>query len=76
MSEAPELSPHPDDRAFLRRLFLVLALAGVVKDPPPDPDAPPAEPSTFPGWWVALLIAGGVVLLMWVLSVIAAPGVR
>ena len=30
MSETPELSPHPDDRAFLRRLFLVLVLAAVV----------------------------------------------
>lgn len=29
MSAPPELSPHPDDRAFLRRLFMVLVLAGV-----------------------------------------------
>ncbi|MBX9899049.1 MAG: AI-2E family transporter [Qipengyuania sp.] len=30
MIEPPELSPHPDDRPFLRRLFLVLVLAAVV----------------------------------------------
>lgn len=30
MSGAPELSPHPEDRAFLRRAFVLLALAGVV----------------------------------------------
>ena len=30
MSERPQLSPHPDDRAFLRRLFLVLVLAALV----------------------------------------------
>lgn len=30
MSERPELSPHPDDRAFLRRAFLVLVVAGLV----------------------------------------------
>lgn len=30
MSEQPELSPHPDDRAFLRRLFVVLVLAALV----------------------------------------------
>jgi predicted PurR-regulated permease PerM len=29
MSERPELSPHPDDRAFLRRTFLLLVLAGI-----------------------------------------------
>lgn len=29
MTPEPELSPHPDDRAFLRRAFLVLMLAGV-----------------------------------------------
>ena len=30
MSEAPPLSPHPDDRPFLRRLFLLLVLAAIV----------------------------------------------
>jgi predicted PurR-regulated permease PerM len=31
MSEPPELHPHPDDRAFLRRVFILLVLAvGVV----------------------------------------------
>ena len=29
MSERPELSPHPDDRTFLRRVFLLLVLAGL-----------------------------------------------
>lgn len=29
MSEAP-LSPHPDDRAFLRRLFLVIVLTAII----------------------------------------------
>jgi hypothetical protein len=61
---------------LLASLFLVavvLAAAGVVKDPPGDPDAPPPGPSTFPGWRVALLIATAVALLMWVLTVIAAP---
>lgn len=30
MSERPELSPHPDDRPFLRRVFLLLVLGGIV----------------------------------------------
>lgn len=29
MTQPPELSPHPDDRAFLRRIFLVLVLVGI-----------------------------------------------
>jgi hypothetical protein len=52
---------------------MVIVMAGVVKDVPPDPDAPPAPPSTFPGWWVALLIAAGVAALMGFIAVIAAP---
>ena len=30
MTHPPELSPHPDDRPFLRRVFLVLVLGAVV----------------------------------------------
>lgn len=30
MAEPPELSPHPDDRPFLRRLFVLLVLAAIV----------------------------------------------
>lgn len=30
MSEPPPLSPHPDDRPFLRRLFLLLVLGAIV----------------------------------------------
>ena len=29
MAQRPELTPHPDDHAFLRRLFIVLALAAL-----------------------------------------------
>ncbi|HEX4610817.1 MAG TPA: hypothetical protein VH092_21685 [Urbifossiella sp.] len=55
-------------------LAFALVVSGVVKDVPPDPNAPPPEPSTFPGWRVALFIAGAVGALMWILSEIAAPG--
>ena len=30
MTESPPLSPHPDDRPFLRRVFLLLVLAAVI----------------------------------------------
>lgn len=30
MTERPELQPHPDDRAFLRRVFMLLVLAAVI----------------------------------------------
>lgn len=59
--------------ASLFLVGLVLALGGMVKDAPPDPDAPPAPPSTFPGWGVALLIAAAVAALMGFITLIAAP---
>jgi hypothetical protein len=53
---------------------LVLVLMGAVKDDAPaDPNAPPPEPSTFPGWRVTLLIFAAVAFVMWALTEIAAP---
>jgi Na+/proline symporter len=72
----PPLACLPPVCMMLASLFLVglvLALGGMVKDPPPDPNAPAAAPSTFPGWWVALLIAAGVAALMGFITLIAAP---
>ncbi|MBN9517941.1 hypothetical protein J0H58_05375 [bacterium] len=51
-----------------------VVLSGMVQDVPPDPNAPPPEPSTFPGLKVMLLIFAAVAVVMWVLTEIAAPG--
>ena len=72
----PPFACLPPVCMLLASLFLVglvLVLGGMVTDPPPDPDAPPAPPSTFPGWWVALLIAAAVAGLMGFIALIAAP---
>ena len=59
--------------ASLVLVGLVLVLGGMVKDEPRDPDAPPAAPSTFPGWGVTLLIFAAVAALMGVIALVAAP---
>ncbi|MFO0798946.1 MAG: hypothetical protein U0804_15875 [Gemmataceae bacterium] len=59
--------------ASLALVGLVVALGGMVKDPPPDPSAPPPPPSTFPGVWVTLLIFAAVAALMGFIALIAAP---
>jgi hypothetical protein len=72
----PALACLPPVCMMLASLFLVgmvLLLGGMVKDPAPDPNAPPAPPSTFPGWGVALLIAAAVAALMGFITLIAAP---
>ena len=72
----PPLACLPPVCMLLASLFLVgvvLMLGGMVKDAPPDPNAPPAPPSTFPGWGIALLIAAAVEALKGFITLIAAP---
>lgn len=72
----PPFACLPPVCMMLASLFLVglvLALGGMVKDAPPDPNAPPSPPSTFPGWWVVLLIFAAIAALMGFIALIAAP---